>query len=417
MNIPDSRKLLPIIRQQQGYTLVEILVAVVLGLILTAAVIQSYSATRQTYRITEGVSRVQENARFAVHFLLSDLREAGFSGCLGSVRNKLNGDPRDYVSFNSPITGWNYLGTESGDTPFSINTETLDIPSSRFTWERNLAGVTENMPEFLGGRVVAGSDVLYFKNFEILDITIKNHNDQSSSIVTAGEHGVADDSIMLVGDCSQVELFQHLSQGDGTQVSLTASGNRTGVPGNRRTGPVSTWARVYGPNDNFYGFVHSFYYIGEGASGLPSLFRFQSQLPFTSITTAMVAAESEELVEGVETLQILYGEDLDDDDVPNKYVSANEVTDWDNISAVRVGFLIRSPAVAADEDQATNFTLLDSIELTHESDDSFLRYAVNTTVKPRNRGLDDNLNYYICDAWNERGNEPDNGIDTCPDPG
>jgi len=46
------------------------------------------------------------------------------------------------------------------------------------------------------------------------------------------------------------------------------------------------------------------------------------------------------LIEGVENLQILYGEDTDNDDIANRYVSASNVTVWNAIKSVRIALLV-----------------------------------------------------------------------------
>jgi type IV pilus assembly protein PilW len=407
--------------EQQGYTLVELLVAITLGLLLTAAVVQSYLATRQTSRVTEGVSRIQENARFALHFLTKGIRNAGYSGCIGRIRNKLNGDPSHFLSFQASVQGWEYTGTatgDSGDNAFQLSGVPLVLPSEGSAWSQAPGGSNTNLPATLIGRVVAGSDVIYFKNFAELDLTIESHNDSSTPIVVQSAHGLENNSIMLVGNCSEAELFQHLSNGNGNQVSINASeGNGIGDPGNRHTGSTNSWSRDYDVNDTFFGFSQTYFYIGRGPSGLPSLFRYSSGLPFSAETPAIVNAKLEELVEGVETMQLLYGEDVTGDDHPNRYVSAHQVSDWNAIVSVRVGLLFMSPNAATDQDQSdalgTPYTLLDGIDFTHANSDLTLRYALNSTIKLRNRGLDDNLAYFICDAVDEDDGEPDNGIETC----
>ena len=83
--------------RQAGVGLVEIMVAVTLSLILTAGLVQVYTGNKQTYRIQESLSRVQENGRFALDFITRDLRSAGFLGCAGTttkIINTLNGSER-----------------------------------------------------------------------------------------------------------------------------------------------------------------------------------------------------------------------------------------------------------------------------------------------------------------------------------
>ncbi|MFT4629018.1 MAG: hypothetical protein ACI9WC_000096 [Arenicella sp.] len=151
---------------------------------------------------------------------------------------------------------------------------------------------------------MGGADVIYFKNFSELDLTNKTHNDNAVPITVTAAHGLENDSIMMVGNCSEVELFQHLSQGIGNQVSITATaGMGVGDSGNRATtGGIPDWSREYDLNDNFYAFRQTYFYIALGSSGLPSLFRYSSGIPFSAATTAFVAANLEELVESVETM-------------------------------------------------------------------------------------------------------------------
>lgn len=64
----------------RGFSLVELMVAMVLGLILVAAITQVFLGNRKTQTIEEAVGRVQESGRLALEFLSDDLRLAGFSG-------------------------------------------------------------------------------------------------------------------------------------------------------------------------------------------------------------------------------------------------------------------------------------------------------------------------------------------------
>lgn len=375
-------------KHQTGYTLVELMVAIVLGLLLTAAVVQSYMGTRQTYRMNDGISRIQENARFANYFISKDLRDAGHNSCISRIRNKLDDDADGYLSSKASVTGWNSTNSNSG------NTVTLTGATAAGTnWDNTL-------PSYLNGLVIAGSDVLSFKNFEALDITIADTNTASSNqIGTVGGHGVETGSILLIGNCWEAELFQHIAAGASTSLAAP-NGTGSDVPGNRNLGSTP-WLREYGSEDKIFALKQTIYYVGTGASGLPSLFRFTTFKAEDQIIADGddITNSAQELVEGVESLQLLYGEDTDAtlDGVPNRYVSANEVSNWDNIISVRIGLLFRSTNNVTDTDQG-NYTLLDNITFTHSDDDRILRYSVNTTIKLRNSGLDADLGYYVCDA-------------------
>ena len=53
------------------------MIAMTIGLILLAAVAQVFATSRASYQFTDGLSRVQENGRFGMHFLTWDARMAG----------------------------------------------------------------------------------------------------------------------------------------------------------------------------------------------------------------------------------------------------------------------------------------------------------------------------------------------------
>ncbi len=61
-----------------GFTLVELLLAMMLGLGLMAGVIQIFISTQNTYRMEEGLARIQDNGRFTLDLIIPQLRMAGY---------------------------------------------------------------------------------------------------------------------------------------------------------------------------------------------------------------------------------------------------------------------------------------------------------------------------------------------------
>jgi type IV pilus assembly protein PilW len=72
-------------RRQRGLSLVELMIAITLGMVAVAGAISIYLANRSSYKLVEGAARVQENARFAMEFMGRDLREAGGIVCGGNL--------------------------------------------------------------------------------------------------------------------------------------------------------------------------------------------------------------------------------------------------------------------------------------------------------------------------------------------
>ena len=72
------------------------------------------------------------------------------------------------------------------------------------------------------------------------------------------------------------------------------------------------------------------YTIQAGAAGVPALFR------------SINGAAAVELVEGIQSLQILYGEDTDDDDVANYYVDSASISDMAQAISLKITLVVRS---------------------------------------------------------------------------
>lgn len=66
--------------RQSGLTLIELLIAMTLGLFLIGAVIQVFLGTKKTYSVVTSQSAAQESGRFALYFLGNGLRHAGHWG-------------------------------------------------------------------------------------------------------------------------------------------------------------------------------------------------------------------------------------------------------------------------------------------------------------------------------------------------
>jgi len=208
---------------QHGLTLVEIMVAMVIGLIIIGSVIQVYLSSKSTFNLQSGISRMQENARFAMDILSMHISMAGYT--------------QEFAAANG-ISSTNSKENEvaNGDLGFT----------------------TDNF---------TASDVIEIRY-------------QSPS------------------DCLNNPIV--------------------GVAINR----------FYVENGNLL-------CLGNG-SDTPGL-----------------------LIDGVENLQILYGEDTDNDNVVNRYVSADNVTVWNSIKSVRIAMLVSTVQNINSKDER-EYSLLNS---------------------------------------------------------
>jgi type IV pilus assembly protein PilW len=81
-----------LIARSRGFTLLELMISMVLGLVVIGGALGVVLSNRQSYRTNEGLSQVQERARTAFELLARDVRQAGVTGCNnnGRVANVLN---------------------------------------------------------------------------------------------------------------------------------------------------------------------------------------------------------------------------------------------------------------------------------------------------------------------------------------
>lgn len=66
----------------KGFGLIEVMVALVLGLIVVAGIIQIFISTKTTYQTQLAAARIQEDARFVLSKLIQEIRMTGMYGCL-----------------------------------------------------------------------------------------------------------------------------------------------------------------------------------------------------------------------------------------------------------------------------------------------------------------------------------------------
>ena len=119
---------------QQGLSLIELMIAITLGLFITGGLIQLFVNSHQSYRVQENVSRLQENGRFAMSFLIKDIRMADYWGCLRldkdadpastNISNNLNSNAT-FDDFTSAIAGENDNSNTGDDVIDGTDTITI----------------------------------------------------------------------------------------------------------------------------------------------------------------------------------------------------------------------------------------------------------------------------------------------------
>jgi len=359
----------------RGFTLVEMMIAIVLALTLLAGLVMIFVTNRQTYRMQDALARNQENGRYALTFLGRDLRMAGFAGCGGASIAP--------VSLLNPATDTD--GDGEPDTYFQLR------------WSFNTAvqgydGPTEELRTAMGigdegdpGWPVANSDVLVIvATTGCGDTVIEKQKDpsgtQASLKVSAHATCFDDKDIILVTDCVDAVIFQASevqephSQNDFTTVVHNT--NSKDYPGNGSKSLQKDYrgAEIYGVSTNFY-------YVGDTGRGVNALYRQTSRRLAQGLGP-------EELVEGVENLQVLYGRDTTGDRRVDEYRTATEIRaaappDWPNVLSVRLELLMHSADQFVTE--AAGKQVYEFNGATVPADDQRLRQVFGEVVALRNR--------------------------------
>ena len=338
-----------------GFGLVEIMIAMLIGLFLLGGIIQMFISSKQTYKMQDAVGRLQENQRFAMDFLVHDLRGIGGWGCFRDqsyVQNLLNtAAPTNsvYAAATSSITGDNnHTSTGTGDL---ILTGTDNI-----TLRSTSAVLTS-----------AGADVAFRQHL----------SDPTATLSVTQGSGILVNEVLFLGDCEDGNIFQATTvtvgsgSSDDTIAHVTGTAS-TSSPANS----IASLSKPYNTSARLYRFNVVKYYIGTGEGQQPALFRQLGNGGAGQVT---------ELIEGVEDMQILYGEDTDGDGTPNYYVSSNNVANMNNVVSVQITLVMRT----IDDNQVSTpavFTLDKS--KTGETANKTYNTGTGTTCPPANAAQD-----------------------------
>lgn len=275
-----------------GFSLIELMIALVLGALVVGATIGIFATNRQTYIAVENVARIQENGRTAFEIMSRDIREAGGNACDKDVAVAvvLNGAGSNWWNnWNNPV-----LGFENGA----------------------LAGSA------------AGTDAVQLMSGSASTYTVATHTTGAALLTLNTNHDFVANDVLMVCDQNRATIFQASAVGANT----VSHGTGGGSPGNCSSGlgfPVCASATgtiySYTPNSQITRLSAAQWYVADNGRGTRSLFRRSLRNNGT--------AQVEEIAEGVRDMQVTYF-------IFNgtQYLAANAVTaaDWPAVRAVRV---------------------------------------------------------------------------------
>ena len=385
---------------QRGLTLIELLVGIALGILLVGIMGTMYLTSKLSFNTNTQVARVQENIRFAAQFLQRDIRTSSFSECGATteLRNRLDQASDFYAEATTRgVFGWEFSNSASDDS-ISLDYTQLNPDASRneVISARNANAGSANdwqdangnsLPDLIAGfNPLQGSDILMLASEYKTDIVLDNVLNTADPVlqIDSGGANIGRGHIVKVGGCLTQEKFQNSSAANGQTLERSNAGLGGFQPANNGAMLATPWRYPFTEQDPVFAEVLKIYYVGTGTAGLPSLFRYTSECGLSPINSGCSEIENAELIEGIENLQVAYGEDVDNDGTPDVYRTAAGVADFAAVVAVRIGILARSIQATEDLDAET-YTLLDEITV-DPPDLRLIRYANNMTLFLRNRG-------------------------------
>jgi type IV pilus assembly protein PilW len=111
-------------RHNAGFTLVELMIAMAIGLIAMIGIVSLFGGTSRTNKLQEGLARLQENGRFAVMRVESDLRMASAQYCSTSTGNRHVGPVAPMWQDRAPFVFAANLNLPDSGGMRSVNTAT-----------------------------------------------------------------------------------------------------------------------------------------------------------------------------------------------------------------------------------------------------------------------------------------------------
>ncbi|MDR7091135.1 MULTISPECIES: PilW family protein [Cellvibrio] len=342
--------------RQAGLSLVELMIAIALGLVLMTGVVQVFLSSKTVFSTQQAMSRIQETGRLAVDFLARDIRMAAYYGCYR---------PQAGVPSAALQNGAMVIEDLHGNFAEGVR---------GYTSVESLPGGVSDLGAGLKPLVGKTANVLVLRTANEVGLPVSNPNDSSGIYAYSPEPvngqgciaGMCLGSAVVVSDCFKARVFRL------AEIPLAVGANVFHLRHN------DNWGGGITPTQNFNtGEVSAMnsvvYFLAEGPTGTPSLWQK------TNDDTAL------ELLEGVEHMRITYATSAN----PEVYRLAEVLAaaEWALVTSIRVELVVRSienNVVDATQPYTFAGAIVNPPNINGASD-RYLRQVFSTTVGIRSR--------------------------------
>lgn len=202
---------------QFGLTLIELMIAMALGLIVAAAAVALFATNKLTYTATENIGRIQESGRVAFELMSRDLRDAGGIPCDSSLaatmQNGLNGSTTQWwTNWDNGLRGYG--------------------PTTAFT--APVAAATGAFGTTAEGNRVSGTDAIELKSADPTSVMVSadvSNANRSAPLPVNNVTGLQSNDLIVVCDFYGGTLFQATGF-TGTTILHAGGAGSGGSPGN-----------------------------------------------------------------------------------------------------------------------------------------------------------------------------------------
>lgn len=352
-------------RPQRGYSMIELLISLVLGMAVLVGLSTVFVTVKQTFRFQETTGRMQEDGAFALDSIAQNLRMAGYAGCVGIKNIGVDYFPASVLQSGNPdgIKGVNPLAT------IYPTTEVAKQPFTPSNFIRGFDSVPSGMFATGAVPVTGTTDSLFFAGGSAKVVGVTGLMSTSSAPLTLAadpyKWSTTNDGIydMIVSNCDNSYIFKGkvITIGSPSMVSIdhsdsynkynefknvsisTATTVESGVE--IKTETVKKTEIKFDNKATVMPAEWSFYYVATRSGAItPSLYRV--------FFDGNKRSEPEELVSNVESMRLHYGESTETTPlvidawrtcaVGPATPSCNPVVDWSRIVAVRIGLMMSS---------------------------------------------------------------------------
>lgn len=303
------------LRWAAGFSLVELMVTMAVGLVLLGGLVSIVVSTSESNRQIEASSRQVENGRYSVAILTRAIQHAGFYGTLSALGTVPPGTSPCLTAV-SDLEAQMVLPIQGYDAPVAV-------------------GAGTDLPCIAEENHLAGTDVVVMR--------------RATSAITAAT-ALSPDEVYLQSTPAQALI----RMGDPANFTL-ATHTGTAAPIRKYRVEIYFVSPCSVPAPSSGGLCDA---SADGGRPIPTLKR----LSLRGDGTALAWFE-EPIAEGIETLQIDYGIDTDGDGSANSYVTApTTAADWTNVMTLKLHVLARNiePSSGYVEQKTYNLGLADA---------------------------------------------------------